>query len=81
MIRPMFDPTEHSLSVLRHHDARTTTAIFADRGDAYAGYDGLYRGGVTEVACWAHLRRKVLDLNERVATPLSTDIFKRIGAL
>ena len=24
------------------------------QADAYAGYDGLYRGGVTEVACWAH---------------------------
>ena len=24
------------------------------QADAYAGYDGLYRGGVTEVACWAN---------------------------
>ncbi len=51
------------------------------QADAYAGYDGLYRGGVTEVACWAHFRRKVFDLHERVPTPLTTDILERIGAL
>lgn len=51
------------------------------QADAYAGYDGLYRGGVTEVACWAHFRRKVFDLHERGSTPLTTDILERIGAL
>ncbi|MGW8278823.1 IS66 family transposase [Sphingomonas aurantiaca] len=51
------------------------------QADAYAGYEGLYRSGVTEVACWAHFRRKVFDLHERVATPLTTDILERIGAL
>ncbi|KQM34485.1 IS66 family transposase [Sphingomonas sp. Leaf10] len=51
------------------------------QADAYAGYDGLYRGGATEVACWAHFRRKVFDLHERSPTPLSTDILERIGAL
>jgi transposase len=51
------------------------------QADAYAGYDALYRSGVTEVGCWAHFRRKVFDLHERVATPLTTDILERIGAL
>jgi transposase len=51
------------------------------QADAYAGYDALYRGGVTEVACWAHFRRKVFDLHERLSTPLTTDILERIGAL
>lgn len=51
------------------------------QADAYAGYDGLYRSGVTEVACWAHFRRKVFDLHERLPTPLTTDILERIGAL
>ena len=51
------------------------------QADAYAGYDGLYRGGVTEVACWAHFRRKLFDLHERSPTPLTTDILERIGAL
>jgi len=51
------------------------------QADAYAGYDGLYRSGVTEVACWAHFRRKVFDLHERIPTPLTIDILERIGAL
>lgn len=51
------------------------------QADAYAGYDGFYRNGVTEVACWAHFRRKVFDLHERSPTPLTTDILERIGAL
>jgi transposase len=51
------------------------------QADAYAGYDGLYRGGVTEVACWAHFRRKIFDLHERIPTPLTTDILERVGAL
>jgi len=51
------------------------------QADAYAGYDALYRGGVTEVACWAHFRRKVFDLHERSPTQLTTDILERIGAL
>lgn len=51
------------------------------QADAYAGYDGLYRSGVAEVACWAHFRRKVFDLHERSPTPLTTDILERIGAL
>ncbi len=36
---------------------------------------------MTEVACWAHFRRKVFDLHERSPTPLTTDILERIGAL
>ena len=51
------------------------------QADAYAGYDGLYRSGVTEIACWAHFRRKVFDLHERIPTPLTIDILERIGAL
>lgn len=32
------------------------------QADAYGGYDGIYRRGeVTEVACWAHARRKFFD--------------------
>ena len=35
------------------------------QADAYAGYDKLYaRGDVTEVACWAHTRRKFFDAQE-----------------
>ena len=32
------------------------------QADAYGGFDGIYRkGDVTEVACWAHARRKFFD--------------------
>ena len=35
------------------------------QADAYSGYDAIYRGGkVTEVACWAHARRKFFDAKE-----------------
>ncbi|WP_425475302.1 IS66 family transposase [Sphingomonas silueang] len=65
--------------------AHPTSHLAGFRGflqaDAYAGYDGLYHDGVSEVACWAHFRRKVFDLHERSPTPLTTDILERIGAL
>jgi transposase len=33
------------------------------QADAYAGYDGVYSGGkVSEVACWAHARRKFIEI-------------------
>ncbi len=52
------------------------------QADAYAGYDKLYQSGrVTEVACWAHFRRKVFDLHQPKPTALTTDILERIGAL
>jgi transposase len=32
------------------------------QADAYGGYDGIYvHGGLTEVACWAHARRKFFE--------------------
>ncbi len=35
------------------------------QADAYGGYDGIYHGGsVTEVACWAHVRRKFFDAKD-----------------
>jgi transposase len=37
------------------------------QADAYAGYDGIYRDpqrDVTEVACWAHVRRKFYEAQE-----------------
>jgi transposase len=35
------------------------------QADAYGGYDGIYHAGdVSEVACWAHARRKFFDAKE-----------------
>lgn len=52
------------------------------QADAYAGYDSLYKTGrVTEVACWAHFRRKVFDEHQAKPTPLTTEILERIATL
>jgi transposase len=52
------------------------------QADAYAGYDKLYQSGrVTEVACWAHFRRKIFDIHKPRPTALTTDILERIAAL
>ena len=34
------------------------------QADAYGGYDGIFHTGATEVACWAHARRKFFDAKE-----------------
>ena len=50
--------------------------------DGYAGYDKLYdTNRVTEVACWAHFRRKIFDIHATKPTPLTTDLLERIGQL
>jgi transposase len=52
------------------------------QADAYAGYDKLYQSGhVTEVACWAHFRRKIFDIHKPRPTTLTADILERIAAL
>lgn len=52
------------------------------QADAYAGYDKLYQSGrVTEVACWAHFRRKIFDIHKPKPTTLTTDILARIATL
>jgi hypothetical protein len=52
------------------------------QADAYAGYNKLYESSrVTEVACWAHFRRKIFDIHQTKPTALTTDLLERIGAL
>jgi transposase len=36
---------------------------------------------ITEVACWAHFRRKIFDIHATKPTPLTTDLLERIGQL
>lgn len=51
------------------------------QADAYGGYDQLYfPGGATEVACWAHVRRKLVDA-EPTDPVLSKQAVDRIRAL
>jgi transposase len=64
----------------RRHLASYTGILQAD---AYAGYGELYRAGrqpgpITEAACWAHFRPKVLDLAELARAPLAAEAVQRI---
>lgn len=51
------------------------------QADAYGGYDQLFfPGGATEVACWAHVRRKFIDA-EATDSVLAKAAIDRIRAL
>jgi transposase len=50
--------------------------------DGYAGFGGLYESGrVSEVACWAHVRRKFYDVFEANGSPLAKEALGKIGQL
>lgn len=55
--------------------------------DGYAGFGGLYLSEdgkpppVSEVACWAHVRRKFHDVHMATKAPLAAEALERIGAL
>jgi transposase len=56
--------------------------------DAYAGFNRLYdpdpKTGtprLTEVACWAHARRKIFDVHAATASPVARDLLERMGKL
>ena len=52
------------------------------QADGYAGFGELYRSGaVSEVACWAHVRRKFFDIHKANGAPLALAALDRIGAL
>ncbi len=52
------------------------------QADGYAGFSKIYDGGrVREAACWAHVRRKFVDLDELHKSPVAAHIIDRIGAL
>lgn len=68
----------------RRHLARFRGFLHAD---GYAGFGPLYQSGgdgkpasVTEVACWAHVRRKFHDLH-LAGSPLAKEALDRIGRL
>ncbi|MGH6796114.1 MAG: IS66 family transposase [Methylocella sp.] len=51
------------------------------QADAYGGYDGIFASGnVTEVACWAHARRKFYDAQDSDAKR-ATQMLALIGEL
>lgn len=50
--------------------------------DGYAGFEELYRaGGITEVACLAHIRRKFFDEAQSNGSPIAAEALARIAEL
>ncbi|MHB8354753.1 MAG: IS66 family transposase [Burkholderiales bacterium] len=49
--------------------------------DDYGGYKKLFNGNVTELACWAHARRKFFDLHAANQHPVAEEALQRIGEL
>ena len=49
--------------------------------DDYAGYKKLFDSDITELACWAHARRKFFDAWKASASPLAKEAVERIGEL
>ena len=45
------------------------------------GYKALFVAGVTEVGCWAHIRRKFFDLHAANQSPMAAEALRRIGLL
>jgi transposase len=52
------------------------------QADAFPGFNRLYEpGDITEIACWAHVRRKFHDLYEAHQSPIAKEALERIGQL
>lgn len=49
--------------------------------DGFAGYDKLYGGKIREVACMAHVRRKLFDIADDAGSPIATEALKKIAEL
>lgn len=52
------------------------------QADAYAGFNEIYNNrAIRPAACWAHVRRKFMDLHKAHASPLAREALERIGKL
>jgi transposase len=49
--------------------------------DDYAGYKALFKGGIIELGCWAHARRKFFDLHKANKSEIAGEALQRIAAL
>lgn len=56
--------------------------------DGYAGFNSLYevnsitgKPRMVEVACWAHVRRKIFEVKEATGSPVARDLLERMAAL
>jgi transposase len=70
-----------------HPTAHMATFTGFLQADGYAGFDSLYNparskpGPITEVACWAHCRRKIFDVWEATKSPVAKEALDRIAAV
>jgi transposase len=52
------------------------------QADAYAGFNALYEtGNIQEAACWAHVRRKFVDVYRANGAPIAAEAIARIATL
>jgi transposase len=71
-----------------HAEALLATCRGFLHADGYAGFNTLFAADpktgtprLTEVACWAHARRKLYDVHESTASPLAKQALERIAEL
>jgi transposase len=70
-----------------HPAAHMATFTGLLQADGYAGFESLYDparskpGPITEVACWAHCRRKFFDVWEATKSPVAKEALDRIAAV
>jgi transposase len=65
-----------------HPKAHLRSFTGALHADGHAGFNAIFeQGKVTEIACWAHVRRKFFDVHTAHASPLAKEALERIGAL
>ncbi len=66
---------EHPVRHLQHFEGVL-------QADAYAGFNRVYaEGKVVHAACWAHVRRKFVDVHEAQRSPVALEVLRRIGEL
>jgi transposase len=72
------------LGVAAHADVKDAVAA-AFRGnlvvDDYSGYKALFAGGITEVGCWAHIRRLYFELHAAQASTQAEHALRFIAEL
>lgn len=49
--------------------------------DDFSGYKALFGERITELACWAHARRKFVDAHKASSSPLAQEAVRRIGEI
>lgn len=69
-----------------HPQAHLASYVGLMQADAYAGFNRLYEasrkpGPILEAACWAHGRRKFVDLARLAKAPIAIEAVERIDAL